>query len=70
MTITADSYCVCANCGRLRVRPPGGLYGTTDVVCEVCREGYAILDIPVTADALALELHLARLLIRGLTREQ
>lgn len=61
MTITcAADYVFCAECMRLRLRPPSGIGGTNDVACEVCGEGYAVLPLPVSADALARELHDAR----------
>jgi hypothetical protein len=68
MTPTAADYAFCVECERLRLRPPPGLFGTNDVACEVCGQGYAVLVKPVTADALAWELHAARKLIAELAK--
>lgn len=35
---------VCAGCGAVRPAPPGGLYGTNDVVCCHCQKCYAVED--------------------------
>jgi len=56
----ASDYALCATCKRPRLKPPGGLYSTNDVACEVCGDGYSILPGPITDDQLAEALHSER----------
>lgn len=56
-------YVICGSCKRPRLRPPAGIGGTNDCVCEVCKIGYGV-SRDATGDDLAKELQLTRIAIR------